>query len=104
MSNVTKNLVLILGLLIVGFAGYYIYTQQGSSALSFRSNDQVLQNMLSNTQVFIQRRQELEKVELNVSFFEDPRFVGLRSFSKPIQEQPIGRPDPFAEIGARATN
>ena len=98
MSNVTKNLVLVLGLCTVAFAAYYVYSGQTGGSLSFESNDQVLQNMLSNSRLFIERRQELEAVSLDVTFFEDERFTSLSSYTRPVTEQPVGRSDPFATV------
>lgn len=98
MGKTATNLSIILGLITVAFAGYYMYTQQASSGLMFDDNQQTMQNMLNNTRIFIQHRQALDSVKMDISFFEDERFQSLRSFSTPIQEQPIGRPDPFADV------
>jgi len=97
MEKIIKNLVIILGFITVAFAGYYVFVQQNGSALEFNSNEQTMQNMLNNTQVFIARRQALDKVELAsaIVFFDDVRFRSLRSFSTPIQDRPVGRENPF---------
>lgn len=97
MSKTTKNLVVVLGLITIVFAGYYLYTQQAPLFDDSSSNEQTMQNMLNNTRVFMQRRQTLDQVELDITFFEDPRFQSLRSFSTPIEERPVGRQDPFAD-------
>lgn len=97
MSKTTQNLIVVLGLITIAFAGYYIYTQQSTSLVSFESNEQVMQNMLNNTRVFIERRQTLDQVQMDLSLFEDDRFESLRSFRTPIEERPVGRPDPFAD-------
>lgn len=98
MGKSATNISIVLGLITVAFAGYYIYTQQAPSGLSFDENQQTMQNMLNNTRVFMQHRAALSNVKMDISFFEDERFQSLRSFSTPIQEQPIGRPDPFADV------
>jgi len=97
MGKIITNLVLILGFITVAFAGYYIFIQQSNSSLDFSSNEQTMQNMLNNTQVFIARRQELDRIKLaaGISFFDDASFRSLRSFSTPIQDRPIGRDNPF---------
>ncbi len=100
MGKTATNLSVVLGLITVAFAGYYIYTQQASPILEFDGNQQTMQNMLNNTRVFIQYRQALDAVEMDISFFEDERFRSLRTYTTPIQEQPIGRPDPFANVSA----
>jgi len=100
MGKTATNLAIVLGLITVAFAGYYMYTQQASGTLTFDDNKQTMQNMLNNTRVFIQHRQTLDNVQMDIGFFEDERFQSLRSFSTPIVEQPIGRPDPFAPVDA----
>lgn len=98
MGKMSKNLAVGLGLVTVAFAGYYLYTQQSAGDLGFNENDQMMTNMLNNTRVFIDYSQALNAIEMNIGIFEDERFQSLRSFSTPIQTQPVGRPDPFAEV------
>jgi len=97
MGKTITNLVIALGFITVAFAGYYVFVQQDESSLGFNSNEQTMQNMLNNTQVFISRRQALDRVKLNaaVGIFEDVQFRSLRSFSTPIQDRPVGRENPF---------
>lgn len=104
MGKTATNLAIALGLITVVFAGYYVYTQSSQPALDFSENQQTLQNMLNNTKVFIERRQVLDKVSLNIGLFEDDRFQSLRSFTTPIQERPVGRPNPFARPSVANTS
>ncbi len=97
MSSVTKNIVTILGVLTVAFAGYYFYAQR--SSLEVTTDDYTLQEMLANTEVFIVRSQELDQMNFDLTVFEDQRFRTLRTFTSPVQEQLVGRPDPFAPAG-----
>lgn len=97
MGKTAINLAIALGLITVVFAGYYMYTENAEQYLNFDTNEQTMQNMLNNTGVFIERRKTLDRVELDIGFFEDNRFTTLRKFTTPIQERPIGRQDPFAE-------
>lgn len=97
MGKTATNLSIVLGLITIAYAGYYMYTQKSSNTLSFDSTDQTMQNMLNNTQVFIGYRQTLNKIQLDTNLFKDERFTSLRSFTTPIQDRPIGRPDPFSE-------
>jgi hypothetical protein len=95
MESTIKNILVVLVVFSVAFLGYYFYTQQSSTA----ANDDVVKNMLANTEVFISRSQELDRIALDMSLFEDTRFKTLRSFTKPVDDKPVGRPDPFAEVG-----
>jgi hypothetical protein len=97
MSAAAKNLIALLGLATVAFAGYYLYSQQSATTLSTESGDQSLEQMLMKTQVFIERRQSLDKVVIDSTLFEDERFRSLRAFTKPVEDMPVGRPNPFAE-------
>lgn len=98
MSNLTKNLVIILGLATVGFAAYFVFMKQADPAISFETNQAMLESMLANSQLFIERRQQLETVSLDTSLFDDERFTSLRSYSRPVEEQLIGRDDPFQPV------
>lgn len=98
MSNTAKNLIVVLGLITVAFGGYFMFIQQSATTLSFDANPDVIRNMQANSQLFIQRRQELAVIELDLSFFDDDRFVSLQSYDKPISEQPVGRENPFRTI------
>lgn len=98
MGNVTKNLVIVLGLCTVAFAGYYVFSQQTNGTSSFVANTAVLENMLANSRLFIERRQQLEQVSLDLTFFEDERFRSLQSSYQPVEEDQIGRSDPFATV------
>lgn len=98
MSKTAKNLIVILGLITVAFGGYFMFMQQSATTLSFEANDTVLRNMQTNSQLFIQRRQQLAAIELDVSFFTDDRFLSLQSYDGPIVEQPVGRDNPFRTV------
>ena len=99
MSGTAKNLIAILGLASIAFAGYYLYLQQSATTLTTAPGDESLEQMLMKTQVFITRRQALDKVVIDSSIFEDERFRSLRAFTKPLEDMPVGRKDPFAETG-----
>ena len=97
MGKIITNVVIILGVITMAFAGYYLFIQQGDSLFAPNSNEQTMENMLNNTQEFISHRQELDRVNLisAIVIFDDERFRSLRSFSTPIQDRPIGRENPF---------
>jgi hypothetical protein len=98
MGNSAKNIAIILGIITIGAGGYWLYTQEVAATPEFNGNEVTMQNMLSRTQVFIERRQQLDQVELDISFFEDDRFQSLRSFTTPIVTQPVGRSNPFESV------
>jgi hypothetical protein len=97
MGKTTKNILIILGILSIGFAGYYLYNERFATVLQFDSNSDTLTNMLNNTQVFMERNRVLQRTNLDISIFEDEQFRSLRGFSGPLVEVAPGRPDPFAD-------
>ena len=46
----------------------------------------------------------LRAVKLDASLFSDPAFVSLKDFSTQIIPEPVGRPNPFAPLGAAAAS
>lgn len=104
MSNTAKNLIVILGLITVAFGGYFMFMQQSATTLSFDASDNVLRNMQANSQLFIQRGQQLQTIELDLSFFNDDRLLSLQSYDTPIVEQPIGRSNPFRTVVPLSTD
>ena len=98
MTPLAKNLLVVLGVFTVSYAGYFLYTQQSTMTLDGGSeNDAVYINILANTEVFIVRSQELSSIDLDLAVLDDPRLRSLRRFTKDVEEQPIGRNNPFAE-------
>ncbi|MEK7639109.1 MAG: hypothetical protein AAB388_03045 [Patescibacteria group bacterium] len=96
MSKNAINIIIILGLLTVVVAATFIINRQSATTLSFASDDQVLQNMQRNSQLFLERKQELEQVEFNIDLLKDTRFTTLHSYFEPVSDIKTGRADPFA--------
>jgi hypothetical protein len=101
MTSTTKNLLIILGLATIAFAGYFMFAQNTSTTLDTGASNQSFETMLLNTQVFIERRQELDAITLDFSIFEDQAFTSLRSYTGDIREVSLSRPDPFADVTIR---
>lgn len=99
MSNTLKNLLLLLGIVTIGYAAYYLYVVRNDTTLDTGATDMEYQSMITRTQSFIQIRQELDQMPLDLSLFEDPQFRTLQSYSKPLTEVEAGRSNPFAEVG-----
>ena len=96
-----KNVIVIVGIAIVAAAGIYLLTQRQATQLVLSSPSGVSEEMLINTQLFIERSTTLESLQLNTEVSQDPRFTSLRSYSTPIVERPVGRSNPF-EPAARS--
>lgn len=95
MGKTSVNISIVLLLATLAYVGYYFYSQPASNI----PNTATLESMLANTHVFIERRQVLDEVNMDVSLLEDIRFRSLQSFTEPIVEQEVGRPNPFDPVG-----
>mgnify|MGYP003476289799 CR=1 FL=1 len=95
MGNIIKKITLTLGLVTVVFGGYYIYIQQSVSSESAMQAEQSLQAMLARTSVFISHSQELDQINLDLTILEDQRFRSLKLYTRPVEDQPVGRANPF---------
>lgn len=98
MSNATKNITVILGVLTMVFSGYYFFAQTAPGDVA--GSDEELQAMLANTAVFMERSQELDAMNFDETVFQNERFRTLKTFTSPVESQPIGRSNPFAEAGS----
>lgn len=90
-----KNIFVIIVLLVVAAAGVYFYIQRDAANLVLGGAVPASESVLANTQVFMQRRAQLEQLSIDGTLFTDPRFRSLRSFTTPVPERPIGRDNPF---------
>lgn len=41
----------------------------------------------------------IQSIHFNTQFFSDPAYLSLHDFSRPLVDQPKGRPNPFAPLG-----
>lgn len=98
MGKTVTNLITVLGVGIVAFAGYYVYSQKIATEAEFIASGQDMENILNETNVFIERSKILSRVDLDISFFEDERLLSLQSFRTPVEDLPVGRHNPFEEI------
>jgi hypothetical protein len=104
MENIIKNVATVLGIATFAFGAYYLYAQRPMSELDAAAAEQSMQSMLANTASFITYSRELDQVGLELSVLEDPKFRSLQSVSGPLQEQPVGRTNPFAEAIVSGSN
>jgi len=103
MSPLTKNITTVLVALSLAFVGYYLYNQNKNSGLSYGDGDYSNQEMLSNTQIFIERRSLLDGITLNTDILMDPVFQSYRTYRSPEASAPVGgRENPF-ELNSSST-
>lgn len=94
MTPLIKNILVFGGLVLLAAAGYYLFVMNKDATIS---TDQIdLQQQEVQNEVFLNRLNELQQIELSVSILEDERFRSLVDFSTPVNTVPAGRPRPFA--------
>jgi len=97
MSNTAKNLMIVLGVITVAFAGYYFLIQDSSIVLRTPESERQLEQMLMRTQEFVSHREVLDSIDLDTSILQSNEFRNLRSFSPDPSTFSFGRSNPFHE-------
>jgi hypothetical protein len=97
-----KNIIVIVGVVVVGAAGVYLVSERQATQLVLSSTSGVSEEMLANTQLFIERSAILESLQLNTEVLNDTRLTSLQSYATPVTERPVGRSNPF-EPAARSS-
>ncbi len=92
-----KLITIIVGLVIAGAIGYGM-TSSGSTSSSLLTSETV--NEKGPDGDLVSTLLALRAVKLDATLFTDPAFAGLKDFSTEIVPEPIGRPNPFAALGA----
>lgn len=95
MGTIINNILAILGLLILGGLGFYLFVLDGSATLSsdtLSRTDAELKN-----QQFLRQIAELRSNDLSGDIFSDDRFTSLVDFTLPVRQSEVGRDNPFEQ-------
>jgi hypothetical protein len=95
MTQTLKNLLVLVAFIVLVALGYYLFTQNDSMVLSLVKGTDVSPELLEQTSVFIEHRNELEGLTLDTALFTNPAFTSLRSYTTEIPEQQVGRTNIF---------
>lgn len=98
MSDSVKNILFLLFIIAIGGLGYYLYTQEGFAILNLEENQQIAANLEQQNAQFIAKLRILERVDLQLDLFTDPRFTTLRSVTTEVPELEVGRDNPFRAV------
>jgi hypothetical protein len=98
MTKSITNIVVLIGIVITAVAGYFLFSQNSSPFLTASSSDQQLQQLLSSSQLFVDRSRILAGIDMDTSIFDDSVFNSLKSYSPPPDEFGVGRPNPFLPV------
>lgn len=95
MSPFLQNALIFLGLALVVGLGYFIYTQNNATLDVDSQNAAVSMQIELETADFLRRLNELKAIQLSDDLFSDARFNSFMTFTKPLFDQPLGKPNPF---------
>jgi hypothetical protein len=94
-----KRLTILIGILVI-LAAFFVYryysgrdTATGPLSATSEQPAEAIDGGLLKTLL------ELKSISIDTEFFKDGWFTGLKDFSKPLPQQPVGRRNPFAPIG-----
>lgn len=93
MTPFVKNGLILIGLIILGGLGYYLFVLRADSELVSSTTNTGAARLASER--FVQELNAIKVVELDDSLFADPRFRSFQNYSKPLIPQPTGRANPF---------
>lgn len=91
MGNTIQNLIVVLGLALIGVVGWYIYTENGRLTLDTSTGGQLEEEI----QEFIQKQNTLRQIDLDTSILSNENFAQLQTVTQPVPSQERGRSNPF---------
>ena len=97
MNQKTKQIIIITVIIIIAFIGYKMFFPGGDTGATLTGSPSTAQ--FADGQTILVLLDNLNKVALDESIFSNNIFTSLVDFERPIQDQVIGRPNPFAPIG-----
>jgi hypothetical protein len=96
MSQGLKN-IFVLGLVVTLLVLAYFLFLQPNPELAIGGDDAQSAAVLAQAQLFVERRTQLTNAEMDIDFFNDERFISLKSYKTPEPDQLLGKSDLFAE-------
>ena len=98
MSQKTKQIIVVIIIIIIAFFGFQWLSGGNSSPDSALVADQTKSSFIDGQTILV-LLSKLNQVTLDDSVFSNKVFTSLISFERPIQDQVIGRQNPFLPIG-----
>lgn len=97
MSSLLKNLLLVLGLVMLLGLGYVLFFR-GDGVVLESENARITSEAARDADEYLHRLQQLRQIEIEEALFRDERFESLVDHRQAITPEPVGREDPFAPI------
>lgn len=99
MPKINKNLLLVLVLLVVAVAGFFIFQFVGGDPEPLTSSQPGFSSPIGQELIIeLNRLTALKNVKSDL--FKNPAFASLRDLTQQVAPQPVGRGNPFAPIGS----
>lgn len=99
MNSKTKQIIIILVIIIVAFIGYkmlFVGADNSNEALEASAQNNI---QFAEGQIILSLLENLDKVDLDDSIFSNKTFISLQSFRRELESQVSGRKNPFLPIG-----
>ena len=93
MSESLRNILILLGIILIGGLGWFMFDQNRQMELKMTGGDGV--NIQVETQRFIQQQNALRQISVTTELSNDSNFQSLFSISTPVPSFPTGRANPF---------
>ncbi len=88
-----KNIITLLGIVLIAALGYYLYTQ--NSSLDTSGQSEVVRQASMEAAVFRDRLNDIKSIQIDSAVFMDPKFQSLQDFSPAPVSLPVGTQNPF---------
>ena len=94
MSETFHNILVLLGVILVGALGWYMFDQNRQLQLQTSTTSGV--SIQAETQAFIQKQNTLRQLSIESDLFQNGDFRNLTDVSTPVPTFPTGRSNLFA--------
>ncbi|MEI6191040.1 MAG: hypothetical protein WCP24_01560 [bacterium] len=98
MTKRTKQIIIGAAVVIIAFVVFKIFFSNNTPSDTTLVPDQTIITV-AGSQDILALLSSLNKVTLDDSIFSDRIFISLTNFERPIEDQAIGRQNPFLPIG-----
>jgi hypothetical protein len=111
--NILKNkkILIVIGIFVVALVAYALMRDSSNTSATGVVKQAVSSNTVTTAggsaastldgpgKEFVAQLLAIQNINFNLDFFTDSVFTGLQDWSRPINPQESGRPNPFAPIG-----
>lgn len=96
-----KSILILAAVAALAIGGYFFFIAGSDStaavALSDDTERQLEESLAIEQEIIIELR-KIQSIRISEGIYDDPAFVSLIDFSRPIEPQAVGRENPFAPL------